>query len=158
MEPDVEALPMSTTDIHFPPTAHISPFNHDNGLRYRRIATAESDEHSTERHVHHSRNNSWNAVQSGNTSRTDPTADFHDIIRKGVTNSGAKHCIFICGSSGRSSPIVPVPVKNQNNDVATWKQIREHFYKTTGLWKRCIPFYGVTKVSEAKVSVGSNFL
>jgi hypothetical protein len=157
MELDVEALPLSATNIRSPPTAYISPLNHDNGLRYRMTHTAESDEHSIERHVHVSRNITSDTVHSGKTLRTDPIASFYDNLRKVVTSSGAKHCIFISGSSGRSSRIVPVPVKNRNNDVATWKEIREHWYETTGLWKRYIPFYGVTKVREAKVSVGPNF-
>ncbi|KAF3397213.1 hypothetical protein DPV78_008078 [Talaromyces pinophilus] len=157
MELDLEARPVSTTNIRSPPTAYIQPLNDDNGLRYRGTPTAESDEHSIERHVHVPRNITSNAVQSGNTLRIDPTASFYDNLRKGITDSGANHCIFICGSSGRSSRIVPVPVKNRNNDVATWEQIREHWYETTGLWKKYIPFYGVSKVSEAKVSVGLNF-
>jgi hypothetical protein len=155
MERDIEARPLSITNICSPSAAYISPLNHDNGLRYRRtIPTAESDEHSIERDVHVSRNITSNAVQCGNTSRIDPIEEFWDNLRQDViTNSGAKDCIFIAVSSGRSSQIVSVPVKDRNNDVATWKQIQEHWYETTGRWKRYIPLYGVTEVREVKVSV-----
>lgn len=153
MEPDVEALPMSATDIRSLPTAYISPPIHENGLRYRRIPTAESDEHSIERNVRHSQNITCNAVQSESTLRPDPTANFYDNIRKDLTNSGAEDCIFIAVSTGRSFRIVSVPVKNRKNDVVTWKQIQQCYYEAIGLWRKYNPFHGVTKVSEAKVSV-----
>lgn len=47
--------------------------------------------------------------------------------------------------------ILPVRVTNSKNEVKTWEEINTAWYKRRGLWRKCLPGFGVIRVETAEV-------
>ena len=47
--------------------------------------------------------------------------------------------------------ILPVRVTNSKDEVKTWEEINTAWYKRRGLWRKCLPGFGVIRVETAEV-------
>lgn len=54
--------------------------------------------------------------------------------------------------------ILPVPVSNSEDEVATWEEINKAWYRHRGHWSKRLPGFGIIRVEAAEVRYATTFL
>jgi hypothetical protein len=123
---DVEAFPLSSVNFNPPPNRYISHLHRENIPSSNKCD--KQPQIAPPQHV-----DSCGSRRREEGEKHNPTLEFFKELREKIKNADAGHCIFISGGSNiKSGWAVPVPIKNPKDDVATWRQIQESWYKSAG--------------------------